>query len=300
VSLVDTPSAPFEATVKPSSPPPVHAKEKPVLEARRRVVAIAVGALVIAMVAGLVFLAFEGPVAQSWYSTRQHQLASRLAVLGVHHGAGAPVALLQIPRLGTNLVVAEGDTPQQLRSGPGHRVGSPMPGNIGNSVIVGHRSGWGGPFRSMGALKRGDLIVVQTAGADGLPRNAVFKVTATQRVGANDVAPFAGSTDRRLTIVTGTGGAYSDARLVVTAVSGPEGKLKAPGADLRASTSSGSSLWNADLLLAVIGLGGAVLLWFALRRRYHLAAVAAVVVPIALVGLLGLLLNLDASLPPLR
>jgi LPXTG-site transpeptidase (sortase) family protein len=210
------------------------------------------------------------------------------------------VALLQIPVLGTNLAVAEGDSPQQLRSGPGHRIGSPMPGDQGNSVIVGHRDGWGGPLHALGALKRGDLIVVQAAGRDGLPRDVVFKVDSTRPVSANDAAPFAASTDHRLTIVTGTGGSYSDARLVVTAVSGPVGEMLPPSADVRATTSAGSTIWNAETVMAVLCLGGAAGLAFLLRRRYHPVAVAAIVTPVALLGLVALLLNVDAALPPLR
>ena len=54
-----------------------------------------------------------------------------------------------------NLVVAEGDSPQQLRSGPGHRIGTPLPGKVGNSVIFGHRTGWGGPLSDLGTLEDG-------------------------------------------------------------------------------------------------------------------------------------------------
>lgn len=299
MSLVETPAAPAHQTpaAETSSPRP---GVTPGGETRRRVLAIALGALITGVIAAVVFLAFEGPVAQSWYSIRHHQLASRLDALGVHHGAGAPIALLQIPRLGTNLVVAEGDTPQQLRSGPGHRTGSPLPGDVGNSVIVGHRSGWGGPFRDLESLKQGDLIVVQTAIAGGLPRNAVFTVSNIRKVGAHDATPFLRSTDRRLTLLTGTGGAYSDGRLEITAISGPQGKVLPATDGLRATTPSGSALWNSAMVLALVGIGGALLLGVALRRRYRLTTIGVVVLPIALVGLLGLLLSLDGSLPPLR
>jgi hypothetical protein len=37
-----------------------------------------------------------------------------------------------------------------------------------------------------------------------------------------------------------------------------------------------------------------------LRRRYHPVAVAAIVVPVALLGVVSLLLNVDAALPPFR
>jgi LPXTG-site transpeptidase (sortase) family protein len=282
-----------------ATPAPRPSKTTRRLEARRRVGSVALGGLAVVVIAALVFSAFEGPLAQSWYSVRQHQLASRFSSFTVHKGSGAPIALLQIPVLGTNLVVAEGDSPRQLRSGPGHRIGSPMPGEKGNSVIVGHRNGWGGALHALGALKPGALIVVQT-NPNGLPRDVVFKVDSTRRVSGSDPAPFAESTDHRLTIVTGSGGAYSDARLVVTAVSGPVGRVLPPTAGVRATTSSGSRVWNAEMLFALVGIGGAVALAFLLRRRYHPVAVAAIVVPVALLGVVSLLLNVDAALPPFR
>jgi len=246
-----------------------------------------------------VFLAFEGPLARSWYSIRQHQLASRFTSFTVNQKPGAPVAVMQIPALGTNLVVAEGDSPQQLRSGPGHRIGTRMPGDKGNSVIVGHRNGWGGPLHALDELKPGNLIVVQT-NPGGQPRDAVFKVDSVRRVSASDPTPFADSTDHRLTLVTGAGGAYSDGRLVVTAVSGPVGHMLPPTDDVRPTTSAGSAWWNAEVLFAIVGIGGAVALTLFLRRRYHPVAVAAIVVPVALLGVVALLLNVDAALPPLR
>jgi sortase A len=269
--------------------------------ATRRVTRIALAALAVMIGAWAVFALFEGPVAQSWYTNRQHDLASRFAKGGLGHAAGDPVAILQIPTLGTNLIVANGDSAQQLRSGPIHRLGTPMPGEVGNSVIVGHRSAWGKPFAGVQTLKPGSFIVVQTRGSDGLPHNAVFTVVSTATVGANDLAPLAPSTDRRLTIVTGAGGDYSDRRLVISAVSGTPGRVLPATPLTDATISTGSSLFNADVLLALVCLAGAGILGFVLRRRgYHPGAVACVVVPLSLVAVLGLLLAVDTALPPIR
>jgi hypothetical protein len=43
-----------------------------------------------------------------------------------------------------------------------------------------------------------------------------------------------------------------------------------------------------------------LLLGFALRRRYHPAAVLTVVAPFVLLGVLGAFLNVDAALPAFR
>jgi LPXTG-site transpeptidase (sortase) family protein len=258
---------------------------------------IAVIALVAVVAGWALFELFEGPIAQSWYRTRQHQLSAQLAESRPHTGRGAAIAVLQAPNVGLNVVVAEGDSPQQLRSGPGHRAGTPAPGDIGNSVIVGHRTGWGGAFRSAADLQTGQDIVVQTADP---PRNAFFKIISIRRVGANDPTPFAQTTDRRLTIVTGTGGQFSDQRLVITAVSGKVGKVRPSDTAAVTATPAGSRLWNASMLLAVMGIAAGCLIALMLRRRYRLPVVAAVAIPLLALGVLGLFMNLDLFLPPLR
>jgi sortase A len=295
VTAIDAPVAETTSADEPKVEP----KARPAPRAaKQRVVKIATIALLVGLVAWVALELFEGPPARAWYTIRQHQLASEFASSRPHTGPGAAIALLQVPSLGINLVVAEGDAPQQLRSGPGHRVGTPLPGAIGNSVIVGHRTGWGGPFSALAQLKRGDPIAVRTESSGG--PIGVFKVQSVKRVGSRDLSPFAGSTDRRLTIVTGAGGRYSDRRLVVTAVSGNAGKVTPPKGSVRATTSAGSPLWNADAALALFGLASAGLLGVMLRRRYRTSTVAIVVVPLLVLGLLGLLLNVDAALPALR
>ncbi len=266
--------------------------------AAQRVVRIAAIALLVGAAAWGLLALFEGPPANEWYSIRQHQLASQFAASRPHTGRGAAIALLQVPSLGMNLVVAEGDAPQQLRSGPGHRIGTPLPGAIGNSVIVGHRHAWGGPLVDLAELKPGDPIAVQTESTGG--PIGVFNVQSVRHVDGADLTPFRSSTDRRLTIVTGDGGRYSDRRLVVTAVSGTVGTVKASTPALRATTSQGSPVWNRDAMLALVASATAGVLAFVLRRRYRSSTVVVVVIPLAVLGLVALLLNVDAALPPLR
>jgi sortase A len=268
---------------------------------RKRVIAISVLALVVLVVAVAAFALFEGPFASSWYRSRQRALAADWIAPHKHTGRGHAIAVLQIPKLGTNVVVAEGDAPQQLRGGPGHREGTPLPGDLGNSVISGHHEGWGGPFAHVETLQKGDFIVVQAVGPQDVLRTAVFKVDSIRRLGANDPAPFARSSDFRVTLVTGRGGRFSDDRLVVSAVSGAASRrapIVAPG--VPAETSSGSLLLNASTLIAVLGLGGALVALAVMRRRYGKVAVGAVVVPLATIGLFGALFTVDLWLPTVR
>jgi sortase A len=90
---------------------------------------------------------------------------------------GAPVAVLEIPQLKLRQAVVEGVAPSQTAAGPGHVPGTAGPGQPGNSVIVGRRSTYGGPFRSLGDLRRGDRILVTTTQGQ-----TVYSVKSTRRM----------------------------------------------------------------------------------------------------------------------
>jgi sortase A len=79
---------------------------------------------------------------------------------------GEPFAVLHIPRLGPGYarVIVEGTAQTQLAQGPGHYLGTAMPGEQGNVGIAGHRVGRGSPFLDLDDLRPGDPIVVETAG----------------------------------------------------------------------------------------------------------------------------------------
>jgi sortase A len=75
---------------------------------------------------------------------------------------GDPVGVIKIDKIGVDKVVVEGTTVPDLRKGPGHYAGSPMPGQVGNSAIAGHRTTYGAPFGDLDQLSTGDKISVQT------------------------------------------------------------------------------------------------------------------------------------------
>jgi sortase A len=76
--------------------------------------------------------------------------------------AGDPVGIIRIDKIGVDKVVVEGTSVPDLRKGPGHYAGSPMPGQVGNAAIAGHRTTYGAPFGDLDQLARGDMISVQT------------------------------------------------------------------------------------------------------------------------------------------
>jgi sortase A len=79
---------------------------------------------------------------------------------------GEPLAIIDIPRIGTHKVVVEGVSVDDLKRGPGHYLESPMPGNIGNASIAGHRTTYGAPFGRIAELRAGDIVSVSTLWGD--------------------------------------------------------------------------------------------------------------------------------------
>jgi sortase A len=75
---------------------------------------------------------------------------------------GQPVAQIDIPAIGLSQIVVEGVGTADLRLGPGHYPGTPLPGQAGNAAVAGHRTTYGHPFYNLNALGRGDAIVFTT------------------------------------------------------------------------------------------------------------------------------------------
>ncbi len=80
---------------------------------------------------------------------------------------GEAFAFLHVPGLGPgwNRAVVEGTSQDELAQGPGHYVGTALPGQQGNFAVAGHRVGRGSPFLDLDQLRPGDPIIVETADA---------------------------------------------------------------------------------------------------------------------------------------
>jgi len=76
---------------------------------------------------------------------------------------GDAVARLRIPRIDVDKIVVQGVQVDDLKRGPGHYPGSPLPGQPGNAAIAGHRTTYGAPFNRIDELEQGDEILVTTA-----------------------------------------------------------------------------------------------------------------------------------------
>jgi sortase A len=76
---------------------------------------------------------------------------------------GEAFAQISIPAIELDVTVVEGVRRRDLKKGPGHLTGSPLPGQPGNAIISGHRTTYGAPFGSLNELVVGDRIEVETA-----------------------------------------------------------------------------------------------------------------------------------------
>jgi sortase A len=152
---------------------------------------------------------------------------------------GQPVAVLHIPRLGADFrrVVVEGTEQDQLAQGPGHYVGSAMPGQQGNLALAGHRVGKGSPFLDLDTMRPGDPIVVETGtqwfvyrvlgdpasgsfttDPSGIPGQEVVAPTALEVISPTpDAEATAGASGAYLTITTCNPKYSARTRLVVHA-----------------------------------------------------------------------------------
>jgi sortase A len=105
-------------------------------------------------------------------------------------GTGDALGHISIKRMGIDFVVVQGADPGDLREGPGHYLGTPLPGLRGTVAIAGHRTTYLAPFRDLDQMRRGDLVVLtmpygrftyRTEKRQIVSPNAYDYVTATKR-----------------------------------------------------------------------------------------------------------------------
>ncbi|NND73565.1 MAG: class E sortase [Ilumatobacter sp.] len=94
---------------------------------------------------------------------------------------GDALARIEIPAIGVNDIVVAGVSTGDLKKGPGHFPETPLPGQLGNSAIAGHRTTYGQPFHNVDKLVPGDEIVMTT-----LSGTFTYRVTGTEIVSPSD------------------------------------------------------------------------------------------------------------------
>lgn len=213
---------------------------------------------------------------------------------------GSVVAEIQVPAIGVDQYVVEGTAEADLSKGPGHYIGTAMPGQAGNVAIAGHRTTNGAPFNGLGRMLPGDRIILTTTSGQHL----TYVVSGTpQVVSPRDTAVLNYFGDNRITLTTCNPEFSSSQRLVVV------GMLKQPlgGATADAKhvqyhvTDSATASWNWSLLP---GLGVVICLLLLLALSYRRlriwfsgAAAWIILVPLWAAGLYLLFDTLTRFLP---
>jgi sortase A len=222
-------------------------------------------------------------------------IANLRAPIGGAIANGTPIAELEIPAIGVRQIVVQGTTSGVLRAGPGHLRQTPLPGQEGNAVIFGRRAAYGGPFRHLSSLSRGERVSVWTG--EG---HRTYIVDTVRSAAANDGAELVSSGSDQLTLVSSDPAFLASRRLVVTAHL--QGAPFAPSADPTPVTRAelglaGESdgllslvLWLEVLLIAAVG---ATWLW----RRWTRWSAYVVCVPVVLAVTWIVFENLTRLLP---
>jgi sortase A len=135
----------------------------------RKAAALLLAFVALAMVAGGAGLALY-PFYTDWRAGRQQRTLatqldtpqSREVYLARKVQDGKPLTRIIIPRLSVDSIVVEGISLEALAAGAGHYQMTPLPGEVGNVAIAGHRTMNGKPFANIDTLKAGDSIVLVT------------------------------------------------------------------------------------------------------------------------------------------
>jgi sortase A len=130
---------------------------------------------------------------------------------------GDAIAILRIPKIGVNSAVVQGIERPDLRKGPGHYPLTPMPGQLGNAAIAGHRTTYGAPFYRLDELTKGDDISIRTTAG-----TYHYSVTGQLIVPPSDVSVLDPTPDATLTLTTCNPRYSARQRLVVHATLVPD------------------------------------------------------------------------------
>jgi sortase A len=209
---------------------------------------------------------------------------------------GGPEGEVKIPKIGVDQVFVEGTSSADLRRGPGHYLGTPLPGQPGNASLAGHRTTYGAPFYNLDKLHPGDQIVVATSWG-----TFWYDVRRSFVVNPSDVAVIAPSPANQLTLTTCTPRFSATQRLIVQAslVGPPTAALAVSQLPNHAASSVAGSdgAWPrvaAWLLVAVALAGGA---WGLARRRRRRWLIYVFLAPGLLAALFMLFASISVMLP---
>ncbi len=104
---------------------------------------------------------------------------------------------IQIPAIGVDAPIVQGDGWEQLKKGVGQHIGSANPGQIGNLVLAGHNDVYGEVFRYLENLKVGEQVIIYTQ-----LRQYVYTVTETRIVEPTQVEIMSPTASPTVTLIS--------------------------------------------------------------------------------------------------
>lgn len=120
---------------------------------------------------------------------------------------------IQIPTIGVDAPVVQGDGWEQLKRGVAQHIGTPNPAQLGNIVLSGHNDIYGEVFRYLDRLSPGDTVILFTS-----QRQYTYIITGTQMVEPTAVEVMAPTPDARVTLISCHPYLVDAHRIVVTAI----------------------------------------------------------------------------------
>ncbi|MBZ5695533.1 MAG: class D sortase [Acidobacteriia bacterium] len=107
---------------------------------------------------------------------------------------GDVIGQIQVPRLGLNAIVVQGDSDDVLRRAVGHVPETALPGQSGNIALAGHRDTI---FRPLRDIQVGDIVTLKTSIGDH-----TYQVNSTEVVPPTDVEVLQSRGNNELTLIT--------------------------------------------------------------------------------------------------
>jgi sortase A len=139
-------------------------------------------------------------------------LVQSMANLPVPTSSPQQTLRIQIPAIGVDRPVVQGDGWEQLKKGVGQHIGSPNPGQNGNIVLSAHNDVFGEIFRDLDKLKPGDVVILFTS-----QRTYTYIIIQTQVVGPTQVDVMASTQESVVTLISCYPYMVDNQRIVVTA-----------------------------------------------------------------------------------
>jgi sortase A len=218
---------------------------------------------------------------------------------------------INIPKINAHFYYVEGTSRDDLKQGPGHYPGTPLPGTIGNAAIAGHRTTYLHPFADIDKLVPGDDILIQTSAGTIFDYQMYKQLTVLP----TDVWVVANTPDAELTLTACTPKGSASHRLVVKArlvvsksakptltkprpqtSSGKGGKARSAAAGLGESLSGQTRSLLPSVIWGIVAALVGLVWWWGFRRWRHPYTWIIGVLPF-LVALFPFYVYLERALP---